>query len=179
MKVEIVKVGDLQCNCYLLEVNNKVLVIDPGDDADKIIKRIGDREVVGIIVTHYHFDHIGALDELVKKYNINVYDKSNMSEGINKVSEYVFEVIYTPGHKEDAITIYFNENKVMFCGDFIFKDSIGRCDLPGGDIREMIDSIEKIKKYDRNIVIYPGHGDKTTLDYEINNNMYFLDVNLL
>lgn len=179
MKIEVVKVGNLECNCYLLGINNQVLVIDPGDDADKIIKRIGDREVVGIIVTHYHFDHIGALDELIKKYNVNVYDKSNMSEGINKISEYVFEVIYTPGHKEDAITIYFKEDKVMFCGDFIFEDSIGRCDLPGGDIREMIDSIEKIKKYDRNIVIYPGHGDKTTLDYEINNNMYFLDVNLL
>ena len=61
----------------------------------------------------------------------------------------------------------------MFCGDFIFKDSIGRYDLDGGNIKDMINSIEKIKKYDRYITIYPGHGEKTTLGYEIDNNIYF------
>ena len=96
-----------------------------------------------------------------------------------KTDKFKFEVIYTPGHKEDAITIYFKENKCMFCGDFIFRDSIGRCDLHGGDIKEMLESIKKIKKYDKDTVIYPGHGDKTTLEYEINNNMYFLDISLL
>ena len=63
----------------------------------------------------------------------------------------------------------------MFTGDFIFKDNIGRCDLPGGDINEMYASIKKIKLYDSDIDIYPGHGDKTTLGYEIRNNIYFLN----
>lgn len=179
MNIEIVKVGDLECNCYLLGIDDKVLVIDPGDDVDKIMNKIGNREVVGIIITHHHFDHIGALDELVKKYNVNVYDKNNLKEGINKIDEYLFEVIYTPGHKEDCITIYFKEDKCMFCGDFIFRDSIGRCDLPGGNIREMINSINRIKKYNKDTVIYPGHGDKTTLEYEINNNMYLININML
>ena len=179
MIIEIVKVGNLECNCYILEIDNKVLVIDPGDDADKIIDFIGDRKVVGIIVTHYHFDHIGALDELANKYGVNVYDKNNMHEGYNIIDKFNFEVIYTPGHKEDAITIYFNDSKCMFCGDFIFRDSIGRCDLPGGDIKAMIESISKIKKYDKDTIIYPGHGNTTTLEYEINNNMYFLDISLL
>ena len=67
MKIDIVKVGELECNCYLLSIGNKVLVIDPGDDADKIMNVIGNRDVVGIIVTHYHFDHIGALEELKNK----------------------------------------------------------------------------------------------------------------
>ena len=60
----------------------------------------------------------------------------------------------------------------MFTGDFVFKDSVGRCDLPGGNPRDMINSIGKIKKYD-DILIYPGHGDKTTLNYEKSNNIYF------
>jgi len=62
MNIEVVKVGKLECNCYILEINNKVLVIDPGDDYEKIIDKINDREIVGIIITHYHFDHIGAVD---------------------------------------------------------------------------------------------------------------------
>ena len=173
MKIDIVKVGELECNCYILEIDNNVLVIDPGDEVNKIIDKIGNREVVGIIITHYHFDHIGALDELKNKYNVSVYDKNNMKEGNNKINKFNFEVIYTPGHKEDCITIYFIEDKCMFCGDFLFRDNIGRCDLPGGNIKEMIKSIEKIKKYDRDVLIYPGHGDKTTLGYEINNNYFF------
>ena len=179
MEIEIVKVGKLECNCYLLGIGNKVLVIDPGDEYIKIRKGIGNREVVGIIITHYHFDHVGALEEIVKDYAVDVYDKNNMSEGSSKIDEYSFEVIYTPGHKEDSITIYFREEKIMFCGDFIFRDSIGRCDLPGGDMSGMIKSIEKIKKYDIDTIIYPGHGDETRLGYEIDNNVYFLDVGMI
>ena len=173
MKIDVVKVGELECNCYLLEKDNKVLVIDPGDEDNKIIDKIGDREVAGIIITHYHFDHIGALEILSNKYGVKVYNKNNMTEGKNTIDNFNFEVIYTPGHKEDCITVYFEDNKCMFCGDFIFRDNIGRCDLPGGNIKEMIASIEKIKSYDKDIIIYPGHGDETTLGYEINNNMYF------
>jgi len=179
MKIDIVKVGELECNCYLLEINDKILLIDPGDDANKIIKLIGGRDVVGIIVTHYHFDHIGALEELINKYNVSVHDRYNMSEGMNKIDDFSFDVIYTPGHKEDLITLYFKEDKCMFCGDFIFKESIGRCDLPGGSVRKMKESISKIKTYDKNIVIYPGHGDRTTLGYEISNNIYFRDANII
>ena len=172
MKIDIVKVGKLECNCYLLEINNKVLVIDPGDDIDKIINKIDCREVVGIIVTHYHFDHIGALDELVGTYNALVYDRYNLCEGENIISEFMFDVIYTPGHKEDAVTLYFKKDKVMLTGDFIFRDSIGRCDLPGGNIEEMVESIRKIVKYDRDIILYPGHGDETNLGYEMVHNYY-------
>ena len=60
----------------------------------------------------------------------------------------------------------------MFVGDFIFKNNIGRCDLPGGNFEEMISSINKIQKYPKEITIYPGHGNKTTLEYELTNNEY-------
>ena len=179
MNIEIVKVGYLECNCYLLEKDNKILIIDPGDEVDKIINKIGDRKVVGVIITHYHFDHIGALEDIVSKYNVSVYDRSNLLEGENKIDKFIFDVIYTPGHKEDLITIYFREDKCMFCGDFIFKNNIGRCDLTGGNIGDMKISINRIKNYDNDIVIYPGHGEFTYLGQEIEKNLYFLDNTML
>jgi len=179
MKVEIIKVGNLKCNCYLLIKDNKVLVIDPGDEGDKIIEKIGSRDVVGIIITHYHYDHIGAISDIVNKYNVLVYDGNNMNEGENIISNFKFDVIRTPGHKEDLISIYFKEYKAIFCGDFIFKDSIGRCDLEGSNTLDMINSINKIKEYNRDITLYPGHGIQTTLGYEIDNNIYFRDITML
>ena len=176
MKIERVIVGVIECNTYILSINDKVLVIDPGDEFKKIDKAIGNRKVMGIVITHHHFDHVGAVPSIVNKYRCKVYDINNLSEGLNKIDCFKFYVIYTPGHKEDSITIYFKEEKAMFCGDFIFKNDIGRCDLEGGNIKDMYDSISKIKKYDRDIIIYPGHGDKTTLGYEISNNIYFNNI---
>ena len=173
MKIEKIEVGYLRCNCYLLDIDGNVLVIDPGDEGEKIDSKIGDRKVIGIIITHHHHDHDSAVNYFLDKYHVNVYDKSNLSEGRKQIDKFIFDVIYAPGHKEDLICIYFKKDKVMFVGDFIFKDSIGRCDLAGGNLSDMMKSIEKIKKYDRRITLYPGHGAKTTLGYEIDNNPYF------
>ena len=175
MKINVINVGFLNENCYVLMINEKVLVIDPGDDFDNIDKFLIGNKVCGVLITHRHFDHIGALSMIVDKYKVKVYDRSNLVNGWNVIDVFKFIVIYTPGHKEDAITIYFKDDKVMFCGDFIFRDSIGRWDLEGGNIQEMCRSILEIKKYDRDIIIYPGHGDKTTLGYEMDNNIYFRD----
>jgi glyoxylase-like metal-dependent hydrolase (beta-lactamase superfamily II) len=100
----------------------------------------------------------------------------NLCEGENIILEFIFDVIYTPGHKEDAITIYFKKDKIMFTGDFIFKHSVGRCDLLGGNVKEMVKSINKIIKYDRDIILYPGHGEYTLLGYEIDNNYYIKNI---
>lgn len=163
MKINKVVVGSLETNCYILEKNNKCIVIDPGDEYNKIKKSIGNNDVIGVIITHHHFDHIGALSNFSKDL---IFDKSNLEEKEYKIGDFKFNVIYTPGHKEDSITIYFKEEKIMFTGDFIFKYAIGRTDLPGGNYLEMLKSLEKINKYDKNIVIYPGHGDKTSLREE-------------
>lgn len=173
MQIKIVKVGYLQTNCYILSKNNNCFIIDPGDEPDKIINNIGSLNVVGIIITHYHNDHIGALDELIKKYKVKVYDINNLDEKMYKIYDFVFNVIITKGHHDTCITIYFEKEKLMFTGDFLFKENIGRTDLEKGNFKEMMKSINKIKKYPHDVTIYPGHGDITTLEHEFLHNHYF------
>ncbi len=173
--MEVIKVitGAIEENCYILKKDNMCLVIDPGDDFPKIKEKIGDSKVVGVLVTHSHFDHVGALRNFLNKRSIKVFKKSNLQEREYELGNFKFEVIYTPGHSADSVTFYFKEDKCMFVGDFIFNGSIGRCDLPTGDESVMKKSLENIKKYDRDIKLYPGHGDDTTLGNEIDNNIYF------
>lgn len=173
MEIKTVVVGSLDTNCYILIKNNSALVIDPGDDYDKILHTIGNNKVVGVLITHNHFDHIGALSNFDKKI---IYDFSNLEEKEYTVADFNFEVIYTPGHTSDSVSYYFKEVDSLFCGDFIFYESIGRCDLPTGNFNIMKESINKIKKYPTNIKIYPGHDISTTLTHEIENNIYFKEV---
>lgn len=176
MNIKVQVVGDLQCNCYLVEKNGDALLIDPGDELPKILKLIQDKNVLGILLTHHHFDHVGCVDYLVEKYHYPVYDASNLKEGIHYIGNFSFEVIYTFGHTMDSITYYFKDDQVMFTGDFLFYDSIGRCDFPESNVKEMGISIEKIKKYNDNIVVYPGHGMKTSLGREKKYNFYFRNL---
>ena len=160
MLIKRIIVGNLQENCYILEKNSKCLIIDPGDEANKIIDNIK-CPVVGILITHNHFDHIGALNTLKEKYNV--------IENNYEIDGFDFDVINTPGHTNDSKTFYFKDDNIMFVGDFIFKDSIGRMDLPTGNVEDMKRSLDTIFKYPSNTIIYPGHGDSTTLEKEKNN----------
>lgn len=169
MKIEKVIVGSLEENCYVLIKDNNALIIDPGDEIDKIKKVIENLNIVGVLITHHHFDHIGALSYFDKN---KIYDYYNLEEKEYNIGPFKFTVIYTPGHSSDSISYYFKEENILFCGDFIFYNSIGRCDLPTGDFSIMLKSIEKIKKYPKDMKIYPGHGRSTTLGYEIENNKY-------
>lgn len=173
MKVETVKVGYLQENCYIVSVNDECLVIDPGDEKDKIIDVIKNKKVLAILITHNHFDHIGAKDMLKDKYDVKVYDANNIKEGINSIGPFTFEVISNPGHSKDSISYYFKDENIMFVGDFVFKGTVGRCDLDDGNVLEMKQSIKKLKEYKENIVLYPGHGEATKLDDEKMFNPYF------
>ena len=161
-------VGSLETNCYILYENGKCLIIDPGDEENNIIKKIDKLELkpVGILLTHNHFDHAMYADSLSNLYKVPVFDHKNLFEGIKKIESFEFETIYTPGHSETSITFYFKDYGLMFVGDFIFRENIGRVDLPGGSFQDMIESLKKIKKYDDDIVLYPGHGEKTTLGHE-------------
>lgn len=165
MDVRTVTVGILEENCYIIRKNDKCLIIDPGDEANSIKKIVGNNKVEGILITHYHNDHIGALEEIKETYQAQVYDIYNLKEGTNKIGNFIFDMIITKGHKEDAVTYYFKPD-IMFTGDFIFRGTIGRIDLPGGNEEEMKQSIKKILTYNKNITIYPGHGGITTLEKE-------------
>lgn len=162
VNIKTVVVGMLNTNCYIVEKGNECLVIDPGDEFGKIRDRV-DKNVVGVLLTHRHFDHVGALGEIVDYYNVPVYDRNNLSEGKYDIGSFSFYVNYNFGHTMDSISFIFDN--IMFSGDFIFKDAIGRTDL-GGDFCEMQDSIRKVLKSDCNYNIYPGHGDVTTLNDE-------------
>lgn len=172
MKVEKIITGPLEENCYIISKNNKCLLLDPGSNGDKIIKQIGNQEVLAILVTHSHFDHIGALEELEKYYKCPIYDYNNCLEKEYIIGPFKFEVIYTLGHTLDSISFYFKKENLMFVGDFLFEGTIGRCDL-NGNYKLMEESLEKIKTYDKNIIIYSGHGNQTTLNNEKKNNPYF------
>lgn len=176
MNVDVVKVGYLKTNCYVLTIDNNVLVIDPGDEFNNIKNVIGNKKVLKILLTHHHFDHVGALDELQKEYNVDILDSTNLEEKEYKVGKFVFDVIFTKGHTTDSITFYFKDDKMMFVGDFMFKESIGRCDLPTGDVCDMKNSLKKISKYNDDIIIYPGHGDSSVLGYEKENNEFLKEV---
>ena len=172
MDICCVVTGVLDENCYVIKKNGTCLIVDPGDDYLKIKKEIGDNKIIGILITHSHFDHVGALRHFLGRRGLKIFKRSISSEGIHEVGDFKFEVIYTPGHAKDLVSFYFPDEKVMFDGDFVFKESIGRCDLPGGSVEEMKKSLQKLLKYDSDIVLYPGHGDKTTIGYEQKNNIY-------
>lgn len=157
MIVKTLVVGALQTNCYIVTKNNQTIIIDPGEEYEKIKKEIQEKNVVGILVTHHHFDHVGALKQLEDDLHL-IHNQS--------ITNFEYEVIETPGHTKDSITYYFPKEKTMFTGDFIFQGAIGRMDLGGSPI-DMIKSIKKIITYPEDITIYPGHGPSSTLKEEI------------
>ena len=120
LKINYIKVGFLKCNCYLIEKDNNYLLVDPGDDLEAITKFIKDKNIVGILITHSHFDHVASCYDLASKYGYKIYDLSNLQEGENKIANFNFELIKTFGHTMDNVKYYFKEDKIMFKGDFLF-----------------------------------------------------------
>lgn len=172
MRIEKIKVGALESNCYILNIGNDVIVIDPGDEGDKIKSKIKNKNVIAVLITHNHFDHVGALSMFE---NNLIKDVNTFKESENQIADFKFQVIKTPGHTDDSVTYYFYEDEVMFTGDFLFKDTIGRCDFPNSNNIEMISSLNIIKNYQDNIKIFPGHGDESILGLEKNNFDYYIN----
>ncbi len=178
MEVKKIVTGVLEENCYVVSQDDTCLIVDPGSDFKKIKEVVGKKKILAILVTHVHFDHIGALREFLNEnHKLDVYKKSNLSE-LKPVSigKFQFVPILTPGHSSDSISYYFETEKVMFTGDFLFRDTVGRCDLPTGDTAAMQASLEKISQYPDDITLYPGHGDITTLAREKEKNFYLQEI---
>lgn len=176
MKIERVVTGELEENCYLVSSVNHLFVVDPGSDYPNIKKTLKGRTVDFVLITHHHFDHVGALDDLLADYPVPVFDKNNTEEKEYQESGFHFSVIYTPGHTSDSISFYFPDDNVLFCGDFLFLESVGRWDLPTGDMNEMARSITKIKSLSDDCKVYSGHGEDTTIGHEKKYNYYFQNV---
>ncbi|MFC1756685.1 MBL fold metallo-hydrolase [Patescibacteria group bacterium] len=160
LNVYTIKVGSLRTNCYI--VNN--IIIDPGDDAEKIIKFIEEKNLKpkGIFVTHWHFDHVRALEDIKEHFNIK-----ELKEFDN------FKVIETSGHSKDDISIVVEDN--VFSGDCLFKNTVGRTDLPGSDKIKMKESLDKLIQLPDHFKVYPGHGPASTIGEERKHNP---DLNL-
>ncbi len=160
MRIDTLVVGTLQENCYIVTIGDNTFIIDPGDEADRIIAACKEKNIKEILITHHHFDHVGALKEIEEHFGL----KEN-----NKTDLFDYEVINTPGHTSDSVTYYFPKEKVMFTGDFIFFHSIGRTDLPTGSDEDMAKSLDLISKYPSDCLLFPGHGPKCSLGIEKNN----------
>ncbi len=170
MKIVKIVNGYLEENCYIIHDYKHALIVDPGSDKDKVISKIKELEldVVGFLITHYHFDHVEVLDELKKIYNVPVFNYKSKKK--NNIANFEFEVIKNFGHTLDSVSFLFEKEKVMFTGDFVFKETIGNYDKENEEL--MYRSLKKFIKYDKDILIYPGHGDISSIYYEIENNQF-------
>ena len=186
MGIQIQPMGEYQTNCYIVTVNNKDFIIDPGVGATKWIKQHVKNPIV-ILNTHGHFDHVWSNKEVSDLYDLKIYTPENDNFMLEKDpygfgmtpscadvlvkpdEEFDFDGIkvkfhFFPGHTPGCSAIEIDGN--LFSGDFIFNGSIGRTDFPFSNPQSMIKSIDKILAWDRNIRIYPGHGSSTTLTAE-------------
>lgn len=189
-------------NTYIIHRESQALVIDPGSNDHKIYDYLNDNnlDLFGILLTHGHFDHIGGASHLADKYNSKIYlhvldlelvsdplkNGSNLysrspvtveenlelikSESNLRLGDFDISIIHTPGHTKGSVA-YLIENN-LFSGDTLFKRAYGRYDLYGGDKVELTSSLNKLLKLDKNIKVYPGHGDTTFIKDELNLMVY-------
>lgn len=172
MNIKRMILEPLDNNCYIINKEDEAIIIDPSGEENKIEEYINKNKfnVIAIFITHYHFDHIGALDYFINKYKPKVYDYKTI--GKFKEGLFKFKVIPTKGHSKDSVSFYFEDSNDMFVGDFVFAGSIGRMDLKGGDEEEMAYSLNMLKTYSKETNLYPGHGSITTLEKELKENPY-------
>lgn len=201
MKIITLPVGLIEANCYIVYNDKDALVIDPGGEADRIaaqINRLGLR-VACILLTHGHFDHIGAVQELRKVTGATVCiheQDAGMLTSAEKNASAVFgrslictpaetllhdqqtlqagdieiQVLHTPGHTKGSVCFIIEDG--LFSGDTLFSGSVGRSDLPGGSAQTLNESLKKLKALKRDFVVYAGHGPRTTLEAEKKGNPF-------
>lgn len=201
MKITRMPLGALQTNCYIVSNGEHVLVFDPSAEPKAIIGKLKDigLPVDGILLTHTHYDHFGAMDEVQAFTGARVYmsdietdwltdiskngsirfteeitsavTPNTLKEGQATVGAFKFDVIHTPGHSPGSLSYKFDD--FVISGDVLFNKGVGRTDLYGGSTPELMHSIrEKLYKLAPETVVYAGHNVPTTIGDEKENNPY-------
>ena len=198
-----IPVGELEVNCYIIYSKNtkNCFIIDPGDNGEKISKKISETGLnpQKILLTHGHIDHCGGIRHIVSDTDIPVLihkmDSSLMTSQRNlelgsvfgldtppepngffeggdiiRLDEIDIEIIHTPGHTPGSVC--FKTGNMLFTGDTLFRGSVGRTDLPGGNFKNLEESIELLKKYPVETIIHPGHGESSDIEQELRFNPF-------
>jgi hydroxyacylglutathione hydrolase len=210
IEVRMFTVGQVQENCFIFrrEGSNDALIIDPGEEPEKLLGAIDALgvDLKGILLTHTHFDHIGAVAPVAKATGAEVWvpeiekvvlsdimafvpwpgfgpyeswDAEHTLSGGEKLEMAGFEidVIFTPGHSPGHVTYSIPEEGVIFSGDVLFQGSVGRTDLPGGDWSTLLESIRGlVDGLPAETVVYPGHMGITTLGQESATNPFLQEL---
>lgn len=202
MLVKSLPVGQLEANCYVVadENSDEALIIDPGDEPDRILEMVEDLNVRYIVLTHAHFDHAGAVQDIKEQTGAEIvlheldlehYNSISMqgsmwgfqmeplpesditvNEGdLITVGDTKLTIIHTPGHTPGSMSLYSDEGFV-FTGDTLFAGSIGRTDFPGGSLRDMKASFRKLMGLPGDTAVFSGHGPATSIGIEKEQNMF-------
>lgn len=191
------------CYILRNKMTNEAIVIDPADQANVIIDYINNQNLLlkGVLLTHGHFDHILAAAAIAREYGVKIYANENERElladshmnfsktvgcdygmepdevlkdgQVLNLAGFTIKVIHTPGHTIGSSCYYLENEKVLFSGDTLFRETVGRTDLPTGNFSAIISSVKEILMLlEDEILVYPGHGESTTIGYERENNEY-------
>ena len=193
LNIHMLTLGLYQTNCYIVynEGSNKCLVIDPGYEANTILNRTAllGLEIEAILLTHGHFDHVGAVRQIAADTDCLVYlQESELSlpaamtdgplyytdlypeSGVLNLAGLDIKIIKTPGHTPGSVCLLIGD--AIFSGDTLFAGSMGRCDFPGSNIFDMRKSLKKLCNLAGDYRVFPGHAEATTLEHERKTNPY-------
>ena len=203
LELQQMVLGPVYTNCYFLKnkETGEALIVDPADSPNRIFQKVEDMgaKPVGILLTHGHFDHIMAAEELRKEWGIKICACEKELEVLrdskkNLMMDYyrkdytlepdltvcdgetfeaagvTWKVIETPGHTIGSCCYYIESEDLLFAGDTLFRTSYGRVDLPTGDAMSMLASVKKLLTLPETVKVYPGHMGVTSIEYEKKHN---------
>ncbi len=190
LTIHTLPLGLFQTNTYIVENGGQCIVIDPGYDERAILNFITEKgwTLSAILLTHGHFDHVGAVRAIVAEtdcpvyiheadlslpatftagpiYYTNLYGQSIQAAGLD------IQIMHTPGHTPGSVCLITED--ILISGDTLFAGSCGRTDLPGGDWAQLFASLKKLAALEKDYQVFPGHGPSTTLEQEKAYNPYF------
>lgn len=199
MEIRTIQVGSFEVNCSVIADEGKAWIVDPGAEAERIVGLVESLGCTpaGVMLTHAHFDHVGAIPALERKWSglpvfVHANDEMVITHAFNQFPpEYpaiprpknlktdgwpkFVEVIETPGHTPGGVCFLVSDchgERVLFSGDTLFAGSVGRTDFPGGSMAVLRKSLEKLTALQDDTVVIPGHGPKTTIGREKASNPY-------